>query len=768
MRPRAADAGGSQEAKYHVEAGGGRAGHAPPGCCNVRSSRVVPEDDEKRDDEKHSLRFIWSEKRWWRILPISIISAAFIAPIAWSSTASFLFGGRYKISLAGLNVSHLIMDVQGCSITWSQEHVQSCENPDEWEAGWDPEAPYNPAACGATILSYNLMADHTYGHFYAPADDDDECSEGCIGVNYIAKDMFGRSNPSFGPWQGEQGKYASPTLFRWLYTEAELANPAGIDPAFDPVKVDAAGRPIISIKPQAPIVGVSHDNGATTEDTFTSPGYCFVTLPKGKRRDGRNKMPRKLELRVGGAFAMKTKLLAEGHPADLNPRQVVVTADGAGAGDVLVDMHDVHLDTFSLDAADARLQMTNVSVASLEVTIRTGYADISTVHSTTLAAATANEQRCATGATVTAIDELSELIISNGVDAPSQNFEIHVVNGDLAVNVWGKQAMASTPTVPQSDIDSALGRYLYQKFDSEFNRTARKRNLRFSRGEMEGINQATLDLATEIVDVRVGGTGYLPMMTFGQLALGVQGYAANNVFGFQLPMRTGPFGFSRRAPFHYHTEPASISALSLGQLQPRRRHYDLTMRTGFCPTFHKLDNTCPSSLDSNLENGATISTCSSEFRDQLLDRKYRFECAPNTHTGAMVISTLLNPDAYCDINDPLSPKSSISLHTAFSIEKLVFTAARLSGLEEAVAEENGIEMNWGLEFQELLWGTFSFDKTEEVTQLVGTSKQKALTQALMGVTFIGAICLVVIVTYMSYRAFRSHLIEFKLDLLFAD
>lgn len=98
----------------------------------------------------------------------------------------------------------------------------------------------------------------------------------------------------------------------------------------------------------------------------------------------------------------------------------------------------------------------------------------------------------------------------------------------------------------------------------------------------------------------------------------------------------------------------------------------------------------------------------------------------------------------------------------------MFTAARVDGLEEATEAQNGIQMFWGLEWQELMWGTFHFDTVDRSTTLQGTRKQMVLTGALSGIVFIGSTCLAFILVYMGYRAFRSHLIEYKLDLLFSD
>ena len=587
-------------------------------------------------EQQGHLRFLWTERRWWRLIPIVVVTALIIAPIAMIGVASFLFGGRYKISLSDVeDWDSVILDVQGCAVTWTYEHVSACEDESEWSAGWDSDAPGNPAACGATIQSYQLWADFTHGHFYAPSEDDADCPDGCIGVNYIVKDIFGKSNPSFGPWQGERGVYAASTMFRPLYFDAPLANGPGVKESDNPVQGNT-----ISIKPQSQIAGITY-SGATTEDTFTSPGYCFVTLPNNARR----RPPVNLNLVVNGAFKTKTKLFAEGHVPGSSPRTISITADDVQSGEVLVDMHDVDLDSFSIRASAARLQMTNVSVESLDVEIGVGYADISTSRSSTLAAATAGDRRCATGATVTASSELGALEVSNGIDAPSQTFNIHVADGDFGVNVWGKlEAMGSVAvpgsTIAQDRLTAAPGRYHYQKFDSEYNRTLRKRVLKFDADEMKGINLAAADSSIEIVDVRVGGSGYLPMVTMGQLAMGQQGYAADNVFGFQLPMRTGPFGISRRPPFNFHADPVSYSAFSLGQLLPKRKHFDLSMRSGFCPTFHKRTPSCPAAADLAF-GAATLSTCSSDHEDELLERKYRFECAPNTHTGALAISTLL-------------------------------------------------------------------------------------------------------------------------------
>ncbi len=92
----------------------------------------------------------------------------------------------------------------------------------------------------------------------------------------------------------------------------------------------------------------------------------------------------------------------------------------------------------------------------------------------------------------------------------------------------------------------------------------------------------------------------------------------------------------------------------------------------------------------------------------------------------------------------------------------------MDGLEDAVEESNGIQMFWGLEWQELMWGTFHFDTVDQSTALRGTSKEMALAGALSGIVFIGSTCLAFILVYMGYRAFRSHLIEYKLDVLFSD
>ena len=127
-----------------------------------------------------------------------------------------------------------------------------------------------------------------------------------------------------------------------------------------------------------------------------------------------------------------------------------------------------------------------------------------------------------------------------------------------------------------------------------------------------------------------------------------------------------------------------------------------------------------------------------------------------------------NPDAYCSINNPLDEGSTISLQRQFTVDKAVFTAARVDGLEEALEEENGIQMYWGLEWQELMWGTFHYDTVEQSTSLKSTSKEMALMRALSGIIFIGSTCLAFILIYMGYRALRSHLIEYKLDLLFSD
>ncbi len=606
---------------------------------------VVDQDGREEDPEakapetetksKH-LRFLWTERRWWRLGPILLATVLIIVPIATIGVSTFLFGGRYKISLAEVeDWDNVIIDVQGCAVTWTYEHVSACEDESEWATGWDSNAPGNPAACSSTIVAYQLWKDFTHGHFYAPTEDDPDCPDGCIGVNYIVKDIFGKANPSFGPWQGETGAYVANSMFRPLYFDAPLANGPGVKSADNPVQGNT-----ISIKPQSQIAEITY-SGATTEDTFTSPGYCFVTLPNHARK----RPPMNLSLVVNGAFKTKTKLFAEGHLSGSSPRTVSITADDVQSGEVLVDMHGVDLDRFSIRAIAARVQMTNVSVGSLEADISVGYADISTSHSTTLGAAATSDRRCATGATVTATSQLGALEVSNGIDEPSQTFSIHVDDGDFGVNVWGKlEAMGATPlvgsTIGRERLAAAPGRYHYQKFDSEYNRTLRRRTLKFDADEMQGINLAAADSSMEIVDMRVGGTGYLPMVTMGQLAMGIQGYAADNVFGFQLPMRTGPFGMSRRPPFNFHTDPVSYAAFSLGQLMPRRKHFDLSMRTGFCPTFHKRTPSCSAAADVAF-GSATLSTCSSDHEDELLGRKYRFECAPNTHTGAMSITTLL-------------------------------------------------------------------------------------------------------------------------------
>ena len=593
-------------------------------------------EEQEQQRQRQHLRFLWTERRWWRLVPIVLATALIVTAIAMMGVSAFLFGGRYKISLADIeDWDNVILDVQGCAVTWTYEHVSACEDGSEWAAGWDSNAPSNPAACGATIMAYQLWKDFTHGHFYAPTEDDPECPDGCIGVNYIVKDIFGKSNPSFGPWQGETGAYAAESMFRPLYFDAPLANGPGVKASDNPVQGNT-----ISIKPQSQIAGIKY-SGATTEDTFTSPGYCFVTLPNHAKK----RPPTNLNLVVNGAFKTKTKVLAEGHLAGSTPRTVSIVADDVQSGEVLVDMHDVDLDRLSIRATAARVQMTNVSVVSLDADIGVGYADVSTSRSTTITAAAATDRRCATGATVTASSQLGALEVSNGIDAPSQTFSIHVADGDFGVNVWGKlEAMGAAPvagsTIAPGRLAAAPNRYHYQKFDSEYNRTLRKRTLKFDVDEMKGINLAAADASIEIVDMRVGGTGYLPMMTMGQLAMGIQGYAADNVFGFQLPMRTGPFGMSRRPPFNFHADPVSYAAFSLGQLMPRRKHFDLSMRTGFCPTFHKRTPSCSTAADVAL-GAATLSTCSSEHEDELLGRKYRFECAPNTHTGAMAVSTLL-------------------------------------------------------------------------------------------------------------------------------
>ena len=79
------------------------------------------------------------------------------------------------------------------------------------------------------------------------------------------------------------------------------------------------------------------------------------------------------------------------------------------------------------------------------------------------------------------------------------------------------------------------GKYQFQRFDSEFNTSTQYRSLAFDKTELRRIAGDASNPDIEIMDVRVGGTGYLPMQTYGQLGAGYQGFVADNIYGFQLP-----------------------------------------------------------------------------------------------------------------------------------------------------------------------------------------------------------------------------------------
>lgn len=60
------------------------------------------------------------------------------------------------------------------------------------------------------------------------------------------------------------------------------------------------------------------------------------------------------------------------------------------------------------------------------------------------------------------------------------------------------------------------------------------------------------------------------MDTAGAHYMSQRGYLADQLYSHDMPMRTGPWSFTRRPPFNWHTSQTEIAGMSAGTMAPRR------------------------------------------------------------------------------------------------------------------------------------------------------------------------------------------------------
>ena len=127
------------------------------------------------------------------------------------------------------------------------------------------------------------------------------------------------------------------------------------------------------------------------------------------------------------------------------------------------------------------------------------------------------------------------------------------------------------------------------------------------------------------------------MDTYGNGLYSNEGYLSDMCFSHDMPMRTGPWGFTRRAPFNWHTSMIETAAFSYGTMAPRKGptegkdDLDVTMKHGFCPSFHKTGVIC-NEISASASSKNIKSCVSSGRADLLLDRQHRYTCNPVSTT----------------------------------------------------------------------------------------------------------------------------------------
>eukprot|EP01047_Picozoa_sp_COSAG01_P069307 COSAG01_NODE_10223_length_2217_cov_1.474032_2_plen_399_part_00 len=272
-----------------------------------------------------------------------------------------------------------------------------------------------------------------------------------------------------------------------------------------------------------------------TSDTFAAPAVCHVSIP--------HPPPKSLKITVNGDHIAKSMVYAAAQQPGENPRNVLVTAPNQNAP-VLIDFHDVHLDSFVLGGEPgvlesvppsprARVQMTNVSTGTMKVHIGVGYADIST-HTDTRVTVGSEGAACTSAGTIQVLNSTSILALGqvHASQVPNQtqnmqSFEVIVQDGDASVNVWSSPGRHSQE-----------GLYEFSLYDRPANATA-GRVLEFDADEMEAVNTASQDELIDVVDARVSGPGYLMMDTaYTHDPLWSNGYVGDLLYGHDMPMRT--------------------------------------------------------------------------------------------------------------------------------------------------------------------------------------------------------------------------------------
>jgi hypothetical protein len=370
------------------------------------------------------------------------------------------------------------------------------------------------------------------------------------------------------------------------------------------------------------------------------------------------------------------------------------------------------------------------------------------------------------------------------------------LEGDASVNVWG----SSPVTGHFSNSAGNDSHYWYDVYDSRTgqmtNSTARSRvnnpHLSFDANEIEALNEAVLNQKVDIVDVRASGPGYLAMSTEMSKGMTGMGFFEDMLNGADLPMRTGPWGFTRRPPFNWHTSRVDIAAMSFGSLKPQAKHFDLTMKHGFCPSFHRKSPKClpwihpdnyngtAAAATSILENSHTT-TCISEYQDKLYDRPHRSDCDPSWASNFFVLIFPIMKQFYC--RTPFAKVTGTlgaygpEMLTDFNVDASVFSGMMKQGVKNvgygALAEDVEVSplitsYSWGLDWDTFEFAFFLYDDGTQETAIESTEGIKRATSWVIIILYWGSAIMMLMAIAIGNKFMQVTIAQFKLEILMSD
>jgi hypothetical protein len=755
------------------------------GVWNKKWYHVEDKDEENKARPLNAkrLRYIYTEHRWYRNIVLTCVIAA--AMWALYNREPAPIGGRFQVDLRtefgiskpldpALDDQELTLKIQGCAVSWTPAWFADCQRPTNDRV--DGELLDDSALELCTYLQEVSYDAWWEGWYYMPA------KPLPFGDDYEYSDIWGEHT---------RCDYCVGVVYR---TKTEFT-------------YEASGNMLYIHPVDQP------DN----PDTFSAPGYCFVSIP--------DPAPKRLKIIVDGDQVFKSKVYAANQQPGQNPRHVQVIANNRDAP-VLVDMHDVNLASFEMlgdadaisipvPAPRARLQMTNVSIQRLNVNIVEGYADISTNTDTVVKFPSALTSVCVAGATVgdlgtgdmllattafhghtneasmrtgslssyTAIDTIAQMDPSNhgaacftqrgdrpdscspsSMNGGVQYFYVQVADGDASVNVWTDiSTLPAGSTTGSTTGLPADGKHWFDVFDRPVNGST-SRELVFDVVELESVNAAAADHTIDILNVRASGPGYMAMDTAQVKTFSSWGYVEDWLTSHDLPMRTGPWGFTRRSPLFWHSSYTELAGLSGGTLAAVKLELDLTMKHGFCPTFHKANTNCQKDFASFPTQGSYMQACESDGNDRLLARAQRYNCDANWGNGAYVLMFFFNSAFYCD--SPLDRDAPHSLDRHFTVDAKVFSGATRQGLIPAPADP--LIMEWGLHWDMHEYGFFRFNKGTRESSIETTSKVKLQASLMMVLLWFGSVFMAVLLFINIRKLFNESVALFKAGMLLKD